>query len=139
MKFTFLFTGRLTHDATIKNISGDRNVLNFTVAVNDYYKKKGDDSYTNDVSYVECSYWRNPSESQLPRLTKGSLIQVDGFIKAEAYNAEGRDEPVAKLVCKVEDYVVLVTGSQSEASYSPGIDEVPESYYEDLEKAISKT
>lgn len=136
MKFTFLFTGRLTQDASIRQVSNDRTAMNFTVAVNDYYKKKGATEYQQEVSYVDCAYWRSPKEAQAARLTKGSLVQIDGFIRAEAFLPEGKSEPVAKLACRVEDYVILAPGKHDEDVTAPGIDEIPEGYYDELENKI---
>ena len=33
--------GRITKDAVIKKLKDDREVVNFSIAINDYYKPKG--------------------------------------------------------------------------------------------------
>ena len=53
-------TGRLTRDAQVRNYSG-KDVVQFSVAVNDSYKNKDGERITK-TEFFNCSYW----------LTKGS-------------------------------------------------------------------
>jgi len=53
------FTGRLTADAVVRNVKGDRKVTGFNVAINDRFKTK-DGEKREITTYVECSYWINP-------------------------------------------------------------------------------
>jgi single-strand DNA-binding protein len=36
-----MFVGRITKDAVVNQLKGERQVVNFTVALNDYYRPKG--------------------------------------------------------------------------------------------------
>lgn len=136
MKLAFLFSGRLTHDAVLKDVSG-KSLMTFTIAVNDYYKKQNATEFHTDVTFIECKYWRSPSESQRARLTKGSLVQVDGFIKLQVYKPEDKGEHISKLTCNVEDYVIHVHAKANQDFDSvPIIDEVPVRYFEDLERLL---
>jgi len=90
--------GRITQTATVRTLKGDRKVVNFTIALNDYYKPKGSEKGKQVTTYVNCSYWINPTIT--PRLTKGSLVELTGRIYVTAYT--GSDgEARASLNCHV--------------------------------------
>jgi single-strand DNA-binding protein len=49
-------TGRLTKDAKVSTLSDSRQVVNFSVAINESYKnKKGD--RVEQTTFFECAYW----------------------------------------------------------------------------------
>lgn len=80
--------GRLTADATVHTLKDERKVVNFSVAVNDSYKPKGNEQPVKVATYFNCSYWINPAIAE--HLTKGSLVELYGRISVNAWtNAEG--------------------------------------------------
>ena len=76
-------TARVTGDAKISTLKNDRQVVNFSVAINDSYKPKGSTEITKMVTYVQCDYWVNPNIAQY--LTKGTLVELQGRIGVNAY------------------------------------------------------
>ncbi len=48
--------GRLTKDAVVTQLKDERKVVNFTIAVNDYYKPKNSDKGVIVTTYVNCAY-----------------------------------------------------------------------------------
>lgn len=48
--------GRLTADATVNTLKDERKVVNFSVAVNDSYKAKGNEQPVKVTNYFNCSY-----------------------------------------------------------------------------------
>ena len=76
-------TARLTGNAKISTLKNDRQVVNFSVAINDTYKAKGSNEPTKIVTYVQCDYWVNPGVSQY--LTKGTLVELQGRVGVNAY------------------------------------------------------
>ena len=76
-------TARLTGDAKISTLKNDRQVVNFSVAINDTYKAKGSNEPTKIVTYVQCDYWVNPGVAQY--LTKGTLVELQGRVGVNAY------------------------------------------------------
>ena len=77
--------GRIVLNAVAKQLKGDRHVVNFTVAINDYYKPKGSSEGKQITTYVNCSYWISTKIAE--RLTKGSLVEVSGRPYVTAYIA----------------------------------------------------
>lgn len=52
LKFTGIeIIARLTGDATVSTVKNDRQVVNFSVAINDSYKAKGSTEVTKLVTY----------------------------------------------------------------------------------------
>lgn len=93
-------TARITADAKVNALKDGRQVVNFTVALNDSYKAKGNENLTKVTQYVNCSYWQHPGIAQY--LTKGSLVELFGRIGVNAWqNAEG--EPKANLTLHVNN------------------------------------
>jgi single-strand DNA-binding protein len=82
-------TARLTGDAKISTLKNDRQVVNFSVAINDSYKAKGSTEATKIVTYVQCNYWVNPGIAQW--LTKGSLVELQGRVGVNAYMGKDGD------------------------------------------------
>ncbi len=79
---------RLTKDAEVKTLKGERQVVNFSVAINDSYKPKGSSDVTKLTTYVDCAYWTNPGIAKF--LTKGTLVELYGRISVHAYtNMQG--------------------------------------------------
>lgn len=81
-------TGRLTGDAQVRTVSGDRKVVNFSVAVSDSYKAKNGDRVTQ-TEFFDCSYWIGTGIAQY--LTKGSIVELSGRVSARAWvDSEGQ-------------------------------------------------
>ncbi|SHM93811.1 single-stranded DNA-binding protein [Mucilaginibacter sp. OK098] len=93
-----LFTGRITANADVRTIKGDKQVTNFTVALNQRYKTKAGEK-KEKTAYVNCSYWVNPGLAVY--LTKGAIVEISGWVEAQTWeNREGKVQ--ADLVCSVD-------------------------------------
>ncbi|QEM06436.1 single-stranded DNA-binding protein [Mucilaginibacter rubeus] len=94
-----LFTGRLTADAEVKELKNDKKVTNFTVALNTKFKTKAGDKKEKSV-FVDCSYWVNPGLAIY--LTKGAIVEINGWVEAEAYLSNKDQTAKSRLVCSVD-------------------------------------
>jgi single-strand DNA-binding protein len=100
--------GRIIKDAVINQLGDQRQVVNFSMAVNDYYKPKNGDG-VKVATYVNCSYWISTKIAE--RLTKGALIEVNGRLYVNAY--KGTDgEPKASLNCHVNNIKIHSFGKE---------------------------
>ncbi|TKK64855.1 single-stranded DNA-binding protein [Ilyomonas limi] len=81
------FTGRLTANAIISTLKDERKVVNFTLAINDYYKPKGAAEGKQATQYIRCSYWKNTTVAQ--RLLKGSVVEISGRLFTTVYVSGG--------------------------------------------------
>lgn len=76
-------TGRITANATVKKVDENREVVNFSVAVNESYRPKGETEIKKLVTYFDCSYWLGSNIAQY--LTKGTIVELSGSVSARAW------------------------------------------------------
>jgi single-strand DNA-binding protein len=95
-------TGRLVADATVRNVTDDKAVTNFRLAINRRYTSGGEQK--EETTFVDCAYWRTAKLA--PYLTKGLLVQLYGHISAKAWVS--RDgEPMASLNFHTNEITLL--------------------------------
>ncbi|WP_394771983.1 single-stranded DNA-binding protein [Mucilaginibacter sp.] len=90
-----LFTGRLTANAEVTAVKGDKQVINFTVAINQKWKNK-DGEKKEKTAFVDCAYWRNSGIAEY--LTKGAVVEISGWMEAQGYQSK-KDGIRARLNC----------------------------------------
>lgn len=107
-----LFTGRLTANAEVNAVKGDRTVTNFTVALNQRFKTR-DGEKREKTAFVDCAYWVNPKLAEY--LTKGAVVQINGWVDAQSWtNRKGENN--ARLVCNVDKIDLLSTIRETAAA-----------------------
>ena len=74
--------GRLTGDAKISTTPNDKQVVNFSVAVNDSYRNKQGEQMQH-TEYFNCAYWISTNVAKV--LTKGTLVELNGRVSARAW------------------------------------------------------
>jgi single-strand DNA-binding protein len=74
--------GRLTRDAQISTLKNDKQVVNFSVAVNDNYRNKQGEQ-VKLTEYFNCAYWISTKVAKV--LTKGTLVELTGRVSAGAW------------------------------------------------------
>jgi single-strand DNA-binding protein len=120
-------TGRLTADAQVHKVSNDKEVVNFSIAINDNYKAKGSTQITEVVTYINCSYWLNVTTAQW--LKKGALVQLFGRVGLNVYsNSEGK--PLGSLTFHTNNIKILAF-AKTETTTKP-IKEVKQEVTDDL-------
>jgi single-strand DNA-binding protein len=92
--------GRLTADAKVSTLKDKRQVVNFSIAINDSYKPKDSEQPVKVTNYVNCSYWINPAIGEY--LKKGSLVELSGRIGVNAWT-NGEGEAKASLTFHVNN------------------------------------
>lgn len=75
-------TGRLTKDAKVSTLSDSRQVVNFSVAINESYKNKKGDK-VEQTTFFDCAYWISPRVAEW--LTKGTVVELTGMVSARAW------------------------------------------------------
>lgn len=105
------FTGRIINNAEVKTLKDNRQLVAFTVAINDSYKRKGNDVPVKTTLFVNCSYW--VSTSVAAHLTKGAIVELQARISINAYNAG--DEVKASLQAHVNTIKIHYAKSTNEA------------------------
>lgn len=115
--------GRLTKDAVVAQLKDDRQVVNFSLAINDKYKPKGGDKWVTVTTYITCTYWLSPKVAE--RLKKGNLIEVTGRLAVSAYT-DMQGEAKGTLNCHVDTIKVHQQMKSDSEKAEPEKKEVPE-------------
>lgn len=108
-----VMVGRITKHATVHQLNDGREVVHFTVALNDWYKPKRIEDPVKITTYVNCSYWLNVKIA--PRLTKGKLVEVYGRIQVNAYIGTD-NEAKATINCHVNNIIIHGAGKEVDES-----------------------
>ena len=92
--------GRLTRDIGADDFAYLPNGtarLNFSIAVNRSVKKG--DEWTDEVSYFDVTHFGKSAEAIKPKLHKGSLVTIDGYIKQDRWKSKtGENRSAVKIV-----------------------------------------
>ena len=105
-------TGRLTKDAKVSTLSDSRQVVNFSVAINESYKNKKGDK-VEQTTFFDCAYWISPRVAEW--LTKGTVVELTGMVSARAWT--GNDgEPRAGLNFNTSNIKLHGGGKKSEGA-----------------------
>lgn len=75
-------TGRVTKDAEVRTLSNSKQVVNFSVAINNSYRSK-EGQRVEQTTYFDCAYWISPKVAEI--LTKGTLVELTGRVSARAW------------------------------------------------------
>ncbi len=111
-------TGRITKDATVRKVGEQKQVVNFSIAINDSYKPKGSTEYTEIVTYIDCSYWISSKVAEW--LKKGALVQLLGRIGINTYtSSDGR--ALGTLTFHIDSIKILVFAKKTQGSENTNV------------------
>jgi single-strand DNA-binding protein len=102
-------TGRVTRDAEVRR-AGEKEVLNFTIAVNDRYKVAGSSEYKQVTTFINCSYWISIKAGQWVK--KGAVVLLSGRLNMHVYiNNEGN--PIGSIDFHVNEINIVAFAKKS--------------------------
>src|SRR4051812_49250611 len=105
-------TGRVTADAEVKNTANSRQLVAFTVVVNDYYKAKGGEE-KEFSEFFSCSYWLSTKVAD--SLIKGCIVTVTGRIYLNEYkDKEGNHH--ANLAFHANAIKIIAKGGKKDST-----------------------
>lgn len=88
--------GNLTRDPEIKYTSAGRSVCNLSLANNRIYSKEG--QKVTEVSYFDIEVWGVVAENCAKYLSKGSGIVVEGRLKQDRWEKDGKTQSKVRIV-----------------------------------------
>jgi single-strand DNA-binding protein len=104
-------TGRITANSVVHKVGNDKQVVNFSIAINDNYKPKGSTEVKEVVTYINCSYWLNAKTADW--LKKGAIVQLFGRIGMNVYsNNEGK--AIGSLTFHTNNIKILAFAKKAE-------------------------
>ncbi|PBJ08050.1 single-stranded DNA-binding protein [Flavobacterium sp. ACN6] len=102
-------TGRVTADAVVRRV-GEKEVLSFSIAVNDRYKTAGDSEFKQVTTFINCSYWITVKAGQW--IKKGAVVLLNGRLGMHVYiNNEGN--PIGSIDFHVNAINILAFAKRS--------------------------
>lgn len=111
------FTGRITADAKISTVKGGKEVVNFTIAINDRYRPKGSAETKEFTTYINVAWWKGTSIMKI--LRKAAIVTISGRIYPNAYH-DMQGNPKASINCHASQIDLLQVGKKpSEESQAP--------------------
>lgn len=98
-----LLIGNIGKDAIFREV-GDKGVIAFSMATNENYKDaKGE--WQTVTEWHNISYWNKYGSSKAPTLTKGKKVYVEGKLRTEKVEKDGKTTYYTEVVA---DRVLLV-------------------------------
>jgi single-strand DNA-binding protein len=88
--------GRLGKEPEQRNISKDKAVTIFSVAVDNIWKSKGETKKSTDWFNVEA--WGKLGEICKKFLQKGQLVYIEGALRTDKYEHEGETKYFTKVI-----------------------------------------
>ncbi|MBL0882663.1 MAG: single-stranded DNA-binding protein [Chitinophagaceae bacterium] len=101
------FTGRITTDARISVVKGGKEVVNFSIALNERYKPKGSSESKEFTTYIDVAWWMNPAVGKI--LKKGAIVTISGRIYPRAYS-DMEGNPKASINCHANKIQIIHFG-----------------------------
>lgn len=122
-----ILVGRLTKNPELRTTQTQKNVCEFTLAVN----RIG----SEDADFITCQVWEKQAENLCKYQGKGSQIAVSGSLRVNAYkNEQGESRYKTYVLASNIEYL----GSKSDATLEIETEEVdPFSDYELTKEGVS--
>ena len=116
----FIFTGRLTQDASVRTLASGKKVLSANVAINTGYGEY------KKVMFVKVQMWGERGDKIVEYLKKGTPISCDGIPERNEYDTRDGQHYVEFLVTTNE---INFIGSRPQAQQQ---DSTPSDYPDDI-------
>jgi len=87
--------GNLTRDPELKYTNSGKTVCNMSIANNRVYTKNGEK--VTEVSYFDVEVWGVVAENCAKYLTKGSGVIVEGRLKQDRWEKEGKTQSRVRI------------------------------------------
>lgn len=88
--------GNLTRDPEVRYTASGRAVCNLSIANNRIFTKNGERA--SEVSYFDVEVWGNVAENCAKYLSKGSGIAVDGRLRQDRWEKDGKTQSRVRIV-----------------------------------------
>ena len=97
--------GRLTNDVETKSVGNEREVLNFSIAVNEPYKDK-EGNWKEETDFFEVEYFKKEGGKLTEKLKKGTQVFIEGKLKQNTWETK-EGEKRSKVRIRVDKIQVI--------------------------------
>lgn len=107
-----VLTGNITHDIGERNVQkvGETTKMTVSIAVNRSVKSNGE--WKDEASFFDVVLWGRLADNLKPYLGKGKSIGVEGYLKQDRWEKEGKK---GSKIYIVADSVKLLGGKADSA------------------------
>ena len=88
--------GRLATAVEVKELNGDTKLGSFIMAV---------DRNANESDFFRIKTWNSQAEAASEHLSKGRRIAVEGCLRQDSYEKDGKEHKVVSVVAKRLEYL----------------------------------
>ena len=92
-----MLIGRITKDLELRETKSGKKVCDFTLATNRVNGK--------DADFITCMVWDKQAENLCKFQGKGSLIGIDGTLRTDSYEVEGKKRQKTYVMVNVIDFL----------------------------------
>ena len=92
-----MIIGRITKDLELRETKSGKKVCEFTLATNRVNGK--------DTDFITCMVWDKQAENLCKFQGKGSLIGIDGTLRTDSYEVEGKKRQKTYVMVNVIDFL----------------------------------
>ena len=111
-----ILIGRSGADADIKHIASGTVVANFSLAINESFRK-GDGEQRDRVQWVRCVAWGKLAEVCGQYLTKGKQVYIEGSIKSRQWEDQSGNKRTSYDIVARQ---MTMLGSRSDSDHASG-------------------
>lgn len=103
--------GRITKDCEFGYLNSGSAKASFSIAVND--SKKNGNEWVDDTSFFPITVWGKTAENLHTSFTKGRQVAIEGKLKQDRYEKDGKKMSVIKIIVENIQLVGKNCGSSS--------------------------
>jgi len=116
--------GNLTRDPELKYTNSGKSVCNLSIANNRVYTKNGEK--VTEVSYFDVEVWGVIAENCAKYLTKGSGVIVEGRLKQDRWEKEGKMQSRVRIAANSVHFMPRRGDAPTPQEPSPATKSSPE-------------
>ena len=94
-----ILVGNVTRDPELKYISSGTAVTEIGLAVNDR-RKNASGEWVEETTFVDVTLWGRTAEVAGEYVTKGSPLLIEGRLKLDTWEKEGKKNSKLRVVCE---------------------------------------
>jgi single-strand DNA-binding protein len=117
--------GNLTRDVELRYLPNGSAVADFSIAVNSKYKPKDGGEVKEEVDFFQVTVWGKTAENCAEYIGKGSKVLVQGKLKQEQWEAEGKKHSRVKIVAQTVQFLNNKKGSSGTGGAQAGESDEP--------------
>ena len=93
-----ILMGNVTRDPELRYIASGTAVTDITLAVNDR-RKTASGEWVEETTFVDVTLWGRTAEIAGEYVTKGSPLLIDGRLKLDTWEKDGKKNSKLRVVC----------------------------------------